>query len=769
MVDVTVTFTDSAGNTASATATVIITDVNEAPSAVVQDGVTPGGVNASASVDENVAGAVLGEIAITDPDDGDTHTVAVDDDRFEATQDPNGGWWLKLKDDQSLDYEDGASVDVTVTVTDSGDLTATAMATVTVNNIDESPTAPQPRSSTLDVDENVAGDTVTVLDASDPQGDDFTFQVDDDRFEISDEGVLKLKDGVSLDHETVSSVDLELTATDDKGHVSSVTAITVTVNDVNEAPDVTGTVADVVATAGAAIKADDIDLLALFSDQDDGDAIVSYKASGAPSWLKFSVEYGTDEDGNDTITGVLTGTPPATADSAVTSVTITASDGEATGSASFDVILDDGNDAVSNIDLVNGSGNAVTEVEVDENNSSGVRLGKIVVEDQDNARHPNGTHLIQVLEGSSSDDTPNAKQDSRFEVEYDSQGVAWLKLKSGESLDHETGDPGAVDVTIRAIDQDGATNARGTAYTGNVAFQTITIIVNDKNDAPKAQTIGDWWVTVEDDHARQRRHEGQLAELRSWLSFGTGNGRAPNDQPAFKDEDSGDQAKLTYSLTGPSWLEIDKDTGAITNTKGGVPTRGTHKVTITATDPSGASDTTTFDLAVAYSDSGAAALTNPHYTEDNEEPVIRVTSEVDYDEGSGERRVATFTVTDDDNDVAKHPFALDSVKITAVVSGLTGDTNNSTDDAAATPMRTVNEAQGTTGLRRRVPAFGADQERRHLDLPRVRPRHQPKGGGGHDRRAGRRRDRRREPDHDHDHGRRRRGRPGYRGNRRPHR
>ena len=67
---------------------------------------------------------------------------------------------------------------------------------------------------------------------------------------------------------------------------------------------------------------------------------------------------------------------------------------------------------------------------------------------------------------------------------------------------------------------------------------------------------------------------------------------------------------------------------------------------------------------------------------------------MDYRENSGEQRVATFTVTDDDNDLGHHPFALDSVRITAVANANDStDTDNTVDDAG-TPL--VNEAL-TTG------------------------------------------------------------------------
>ncbi len=63
------------------------------------------------------------------------------------------------------------------------------------------------------------------------------YAVDDARFEVTSDGVLKLAAGQSLDFETEDSVLLRVTATDNDGAGLSVSRdFTVTVEDVNEAP-----------------------------------------------------------------------------------------------------------------------------------------------------------------------------------------------------------------------------------------------------------------------------------------------------------------------------------------------------------------------------------------------------------------------------------------------------------------------------------------------------------------------------------------------------
>ena len=59
--------------------------------------------------------------------------------------------------------------------------------------------------------------------------------VDNDYFEVAD-GNLKLKDGMSLDFESVEGGMIELTLTASGDGESATAMVTVTVNDVNEAP-----------------------------------------------------------------------------------------------------------------------------------------------------------------------------------------------------------------------------------------------------------------------------------------------------------------------------------------------------------------------------------------------------------------------------------------------------------------------------------------------------------------------------------------------------
>ena len=268
-IPLTLTVMDAGGLSGTVDVTITVNDVNENPSVSVASGITPDGMIAASTIDENAAGVPVGEITVSDPDADDTYELSVSDPRFEAKQDSLGGWWVKLRDDMSLDHETEDSVTMTVTVTDAGGLTGETEVVVTVRNVDEAPSAPEVRDGPFSIDENAAGAVVTSLaDSTDPEGDAITYSVDDQRFEVTNGLVLKLRDGMALDHEMDESVTLMLTASDPAGNDSEPTMVTVAVGDVNEAPELTaadGTVEE--NAAGAVVGA------VMGSDMDDGDTL----------------------------------------------------------------------------------------------------------------------------------------------------------------------------------------------------------------------------------------------------------------------------------------------------------------------------------------------------------------------------------------------------------------------------------------------------------------------------------------------------------------
>ncbi len=159
--------------------------------------------------------------------------------------------------------------------------------------------APSPPAlDNLVIDENAAGAIIGHLSASDPDiGDTVSFSVSDDRFEIVD-NELKLKDGISFDHETNPSVNVTVYATDSGDshpgeHLQSASAFTINIADVNEAPAATP-IADQFALGGNGFS---LDAASHFSDPDAGDTL-TYSLTG-PEWMTI-----------DPHTGQIAGTPP---------------------------------------------------------------------------------------------------------------------------------------------------------------------------------------------------------------------------------------------------------------------------------------------------------------------------------------------------------------------------------------------------------------------------------------------------------------------------
>ena len=96
-----------------------------------------------------------------------------------------------------------------------------------------------------------------------------------------------------------------------------------------------------------------------------------------------------------------------------------------------------------------------------------------------------------------------------------------------------------------------------------------------------------------------------------------------------------------------------------------IPNRGVHRVTVTATDERGASASVSFSVNVAHSDEESAI--DDTLTGENDDPTANRAAG-SYREGSGEQRVATFTVSDPDQDIPDHLFAIRTVQIVSVVN-----------------------------------------------------------------------------------------------------
>ncbi|MCC5887149.1 MAG: cadherin domain-containing protein [Gammaproteobacteria bacterium] len=219
-------------------------------------------------VDERSRGAAIGNLTVLDPDPGASHAFTVDDPRFEVV-----GNVLKLRDDVELDFDVEELVVIEVTATDqSGNSLTVPFAIVvnpsfrvealrcssTGNSLEPAPGSenasapgfiPSGSGSSLPIQnigsasslrpldalicENVTGAAIAQFEV--PATSDFAFSVDDARFTVTGDGILRLRPGLFLDHEQEPEVSFDVQVFRD-GVLYRIQPVTLEVRDLNERP-----------------------------------------------------------------------------------------------------------------------------------------------------------------------------------------------------------------------------------------------------------------------------------------------------------------------------------------------------------------------------------------------------------------------------------------------------------------------------------------------------------------------------------------------------
>ena len=274
----TVTVTDAAGLTDTATVTVGVTDVNEAPTAA----------DASFTIAENAGtNAVVGSVTASDPDAGDTISYAITGGNADGAFAIDANGQITVANGSLLDHETAPSRTLTVTVTDAAGLTDTATITVGVTDVNEAPTAAD---ASFTIAENAGTNAVVgSVTASDPDaGDTISYAITggnaDGAFAIDANGQITVADGSLLDHETAPSRTLTITVTDAAGLTDTAT-ITVGVTDVNEAPTAADASFTIAENAGTNAVVGSVTA----SDPDAGDTI-SYAITGGNTDGAFAID-----------------------------------------------------------------------------------------------------------------------------------------------------------------------------------------------------------------------------------------------------------------------------------------------------------------------------------------------------------------------------------------------------------------------------------------------------------------------------------------------
>jgi|GEM_PF-1102235 len=393
------------------------------------------------------------------------------------------------------DNEDVGEISVTVTASD-GEAEASDTFSITVENTNDGPVA------TAISDQSVDEDRAFELDVSnhfsdEDLGDTLTFSAQLDNGD-------DLPEWLAFDSTTgeftgtpsnddVGELGISVTASDGESDVSR--SFTLEVENTNDAPILVANIDDAVAPEDSAFSLETADA---FDDPDAGDALTfSATLEGGdplPDWLSIDSE-----------TGQLSGTP-RNGDVGDLSLTVTASDGEASSSDTFSISVENSNDGPIATAIDNQAIDEDDAFELDiSNNFSDEDLGDTL---SFSATQEDGSDLPDWLSFDG--------ETGRF---------------SGTP---ENGDVGDLSVIVTASDGE------------ERASDTFGISVSNTNDGPVATA------SIDD----QSADEDASFEL--------------DASNYFEDVDEGDTLSYSATLEGgdslPDWLSIDSETGQLSGT-----------------------------------------------------------------------------------------------------------------------------------------------------------------------------------------------------------
>jgi Ca2+-binding RTX toxin-like protein len=432
-INVTVTATSTDGSTSEETFTVAVSDVDEYDISAVIDADT----SANTITEDAVTGTQVGVTAFAEDEDvTDSISYTVNDTRF--TVDDNGV--VRVAEGASFDAETEGSVDIVVTATSSDGSSSQETFTISVSDVDEYDVSAVSDTdtavNTISEDAKAGTEVGVTTHATDA---DITatvsYSVDDERFTVDEEGVVRVADGAGFDAETEGSIDIVVTATSSDGSTSQET-FTIAVSDVNEGSvsNVTDTDASDNTISEAATSGTQVGITALAQDADATDT-VSYAVDD----MRFTI----DENG---VVRVADGASfdAETEGSINVTVTATSSDGS-TSTETFTVAVAD----VDEYDVSSVSDTDVSENTIAEDAAAGTQVGI----------------TASANDADVSDTVSYAVNDSRFTV--DENGV--VRVADGASFDAET--EGSIDIVVTATSSDGSTSE-----------ETFTIAVSDVNE-----------------------------------------------------------------------------------------------------------------------------------------------------------------------------------------------------------------------------------------------------------------------------------------------
>ncbi|HID53032.1 MAG TPA: tandem-95 repeat protein, partial [Anaerolineae bacterium] len=419
--------TDSGGLMFEKVFTINVTNVNEAPTGISLDN--------SSVLEEQAAGAAVGNFSTTDPDAGDTFTYSL---VAGAGYTGNASFQIvgnQLQTAVVLDFETQNSYSIRVRSTDAGGLWVEQMFTISVTDGNDPPT--DIALSNTNVDENQpSGAIVGTLSGTDPNtGDTLTFSlvadaVDNDSFAVNG---TNLETAAVFDFETKSSYTVRVRVTD-QGGLYFDKDFTITINDVNDAPT------DVALSPSSIAENNSVgDLVGNFSttDQDAGDTFtyVLTDTTSFPDNTAFQISSGQLQ---------ANAVFDYEAKSSYTIRVRSTDSGSLWTEKTFVIAITDVNESPTDVTLDNNT--------VAENQPSGTYIGRL------SATDPDSTSFTFSL--------PNGAADNNLFT------LLMGQLYTNARFDYEVQSSYTISVTVN----DGANNFQ----------KALSIEVTDANDAPTA-------------------------------------------------------------------------------------------------------------------------------------------------------------------------------------------------------------------------------------------------------------------------------------------
>lgn len=262
----------------SLTVSISVNEVNQAPMIIGNN----------FSLNELTAnGQLLGIISAQD-NDGDNLSFSITNGNTDGAFAIDNNGRLSVSDSTKIDYEEQSNYALTVEVSDPDLLRDSTLVFIDITNVNETPSISGTPTTSID-----QGDSYNFTPvASDPDaGDELSFSITNKPDWLSFDEQTGQLSGVSTNGDVGIVNSIIISVTDSAGAHSELPSFSITVNNVNDAPQISGSMANV-ANEDALF-----DFTPAATDIDVGDSLI-FSIVNKPSWASF-----------DTQTGRLSGTP----------------------------------------------------------------------------------------------------------------------------------------------------------------------------------------------------------------------------------------------------------------------------------------------------------------------------------------------------------------------------------------------------------------------------------------------------------------------------